>query len=429
MESELSQKALSDINLKPTSGMVKEAKRGLEWRSEFGRGGTQVGISRARDISNGKDMSIKTVKRMFSFFSRHESDKTGKGFKKGEKGYPSNGRIAWALWGGDAGFSWSRKKRDQIKKEEEKNITMENKQFTKAIIDKTPNEKGEMVFTASTSSVDRESDIINPDGWVLDTFKDGGPLLWGHDQSKLPIGRVLWVKVDDGRLVGKAKFNGQTQLSTDVEKLVRSGDLKGLSVGFRPMDMKMNNEGGRTFTKQELLEISVVNVPANPDAIIHNIKSLEIKSAPVLQALIPEQKETVDECIERKIPIIMEENPTMEEDQAYAIAREMCMESTITDSTEGECKGCACNESKKQKEKGDCPMDDPDCPNYEKSLPLIDLDELMKKVDSLTEKVDTLIKENNSEEKVEMDLREKKMQILRRAVSKYLKEKSNNSEV
>ena len=167
MESELSQKALSDINLKPTSGMVKEAKRGLEWRSEFGRGGTQVGISRARDISNGKDMSIKTVKRMFSFFSRHESDKTGKGFKKGEKGYPSNGRIAWALWGGDAGFSWSRKKRDQIKKEEEKNITMENKQFTKAIIDKTPNEKGEMVFTASTSSVDRESDIINPDGILV----------------------------------------------------------------------------------------------------------------------------------------------------------------------------------------------------------------------------------------------------------------------
>ena len=74
-------------------------------------------------------------------------------------------------------------------------------------------------------------------------------------------------------------------------------------------------------------------------------------------------------------------------------------------------------------------MDDPDCPNYEKSLPQLDLDEWMKKVDSLTEKVDTLIKENNSEEKVEMDLREKKMQILRRAVSKYLKEKSNNSEV
>ena len=46
-------KALSDIDLKPTGGMVEEAKRGLDWRSEFGRGGTEVGIARARDISNG----------------------------------------------------------------------------------------------------------------------------------------------------------------------------------------------------------------------------------------------------------------------------------------------------------------------------------------------------------------------------------------
>ena len=302
-------------------------------------------------------------------------------------------------------------RRDQIKREEEKNITMENKQFTKAIIDKTPNDKGEMVFTASTANVDRESDIIKADGWQLDNFKDGGPLLWGHDQTKLPIGRVLWVKVDNGKLVGKAKFNGQTQLSTDVEKLVRSGDLKGLSVGFRPMDMKMNNEGGRTFTKQELLEISVVNVPANPDAIIHTIKSLEIKSEPVIRALT--EKESVNECVDRKVPIILEENPDMDNDQAVAMAHDMC------------------EEDSKSVKATECPMDNPDCPNYskEKSLPLIDLDKLVKKVDSLNDKMDTLIKENNSEEKVEMDLRERKLQILRRAVSKYLKEKSNNSEV
>ena len=75
-------KALSDIDLKPTGGMVEEAKRGLDWRSEFGRGGTEVGIARARDISNGKNMSVKTVKRMFSFFSRHESDKKAEGLER-----------------------------------------------------------------------------------------------------------------------------------------------------------------------------------------------------------------------------------------------------------------------------------------------------------------------------------------------------------
>lgn len=98
----------SDDSYKPTSGMVSEAKQGLEWRSEHGRGGTEVGIARARDISSGKELPLETVKRMHSFFSRHAVDKKGKGFTPGD-GYPSNGRIAWALWGGDAGASWAAK--------------------------------------------------------------------------------------------------------------------------------------------------------------------------------------------------------------------------------------------------------------------------------------------------------------------------------
>ena len=103
---------------KPTNGMIKEADRGLAWRREFGRGGTEVGIARARDISNGRNLSEDTVKRMFSFFSRHEVDKKAEGFRVGEKGYPSNGRIAWALWGGDAGFSWSRKIAESLQQED-----------------------------------------------------------------------------------------------------------------------------------------------------------------------------------------------------------------------------------------------------------------------------------------------------------------------
>ena len=102
---------------KPTDGMKSEAERGLEWRREFGRGGTEVGIARARDIVNGKNLSEDTVKRMYSFFSRHEVDKKAEGFRPGEEGYPSNGRIAWALWGGDAGFSWSKKIAERLDKE------------------------------------------------------------------------------------------------------------------------------------------------------------------------------------------------------------------------------------------------------------------------------------------------------------------------
>mgnify|MGYP001139485422 CR=1 FL=1 len=114
---------------KPTSGMQEEAQRGLDWRREYGRGGTEVGVARARDIVNGKNLSEDTVKRMFSFFSRHEVDKQAEGFSSGEDGYPSAGRIAWALWGGDAGFSWSRDKvagmdEDRAVQTEEKDDTM-----------------------------------------------------------------------------------------------------------------------------------------------------------------------------------------------------------------------------------------------------------------------------------------------------------------
>lgn len=90
----------------PTEGMVEEAQRGLAWREEFGRGGTLVGVARARDIANKRTLSPSTIRRMRSYFARHEVDKDGEGFSPGEDGYPSAGRIAWALWGGDPGKAW-----------------------------------------------------------------------------------------------------------------------------------------------------------------------------------------------------------------------------------------------------------------------------------------------------------------------------------
>jgi HK97 family phage major capsid protein/HK97 family phage prohead protease len=97
-----------DIDLRPTQAMAEEARRGLDWRKEHGRGGTAVGVARARQIVNRQELSPRTVRRMVSFFARHEVDKEAEGFSPGEDGYPSAGRIAWALWGGDAGQTWSR---------------------------------------------------------------------------------------------------------------------------------------------------------------------------------------------------------------------------------------------------------------------------------------------------------------------------------
>ena len=105
----------------PNSGMKAAARRALKWKAE-GKAtgaGTPVGWGRATDIVAGRAMSLSVVKRMFSFFSRHEVDKKGKGFFDGPE-FPSNGRIMWDAWGGDAGFSWSRAIVEREKKKVEK---------------------------------------------------------------------------------------------------------------------------------------------------------------------------------------------------------------------------------------------------------------------------------------------------------------------
>jgi len=93
----------------PTAGMKAAAKRAIRWK-EQGKAkgaGTMVGWTRAGQLARGETLSLSTVKRMYSFFSRHEVDKKGKDFYNTSN--PSNGRIMWDAWGGDAGFSWSRK--------------------------------------------------------------------------------------------------------------------------------------------------------------------------------------------------------------------------------------------------------------------------------------------------------------------------------
>jgi hypothetical protein len=105
----------------PNAGMKAAARRALKWK-EDGKAtgaGTPVGWGRATDIVNGSAMSLDTVKRMYSFFSCHEVDKKGKGFYDGPD-FPSNGRIMWEAWGGDAGFAWSRSIVEREKNKAEK---------------------------------------------------------------------------------------------------------------------------------------------------------------------------------------------------------------------------------------------------------------------------------------------------------------------
>jgi hypothetical protein len=134
MDNDMDNIMKADINLTPTSGMKSAARRALEWKKEGKRGGTRVGLARANQIVNGTELSESTVARMYSFFSRHEVDKKATGFSSGEEGFPSPGRVAWDLWGGDAGYSWSTAKWNSIKnKRENKSDTV-----TKSLWSGTP---------------------------------------------------------------------------------------------------------------------------------------------------------------------------------------------------------------------------------------------------------------------------------------------------
>lgn len=118
---------------KPTAGMASAARRALAWKQEGKPGGTLVGLARANQLKDRDPLSESTVLRMYSFFSRHEPDKQATGFNSGEEGFPSKGRVAWDLWGGDSGYSWSRAKRDKIMRDRESKA-LKLMRITKSIV-------------------------------------------------------------------------------------------------------------------------------------------------------------------------------------------------------------------------------------------------------------------------------------------------------
>jgi len=105
----------------PPKAVRSAARRALDWIGEGKAGGgfTSVGRARASQLASGESVSLETLKRMKSFFSRHEVDKNALGFSQGEKGYPSPGRVSWDAWGGDAGFAWAESMVARAEKDEE----------------------------------------------------------------------------------------------------------------------------------------------------------------------------------------------------------------------------------------------------------------------------------------------------------------------
>ena len=312
-----------EINTKPTDGMVSEAKKGLEWRKEHGRGGTEVGVARARDIQNRKELSFDTVKRMYSFFSRHEVDKKAEGFSPGEKGYPSAGRIAWALWGGDAGFSWSRKiagMLDDDRNEEAVNMdneveveaTVESVDEVRAeeVVEETVEETAEAVEETTDEVVEETDRSASPEVQhramememspideetrtvkmalsseepvarsfgteVLDHTREAidlsflasgrAPLLLDHDPEK-QIGVIKSVQLDENarRLRAEVRF-GKGELAREAFSDVVDGIKANISVGYSIDKMERDVDDKETYRAKSWkpVEASLVSIPAD----------------------------------------------------------------------------------------------------------------------------------------------------------------------
>lgn len=97
------------FELRAPADVAEVAKRGLEARERYGRGGTLVGARRARQLAERQVVSIETIKRMVAYFTRHAVDLEAPAAKPGHPDYPSAGRIAWDLWGGAPGRAWARR--------------------------------------------------------------------------------------------------------------------------------------------------------------------------------------------------------------------------------------------------------------------------------------------------------------------------------
>lgn len=137
-------------------------------------------------------------------------------------------------------------------------------------------------FTISTAAIDRERDRIDLAGWDLANFLNNPVVLWGHDASRLPIGRAFDVGIEADALKASVEFIPEDtpeggMFAESVYRLARWGFLGATSVGFRPIKWDYTSDKTRgaddwfpgiDFEEQELVELSIVTVPANPEALI-----------------------------------------------------------------------------------------------------------------------------------------------------------------
>jgi HK97 family phage prohead protease len=132
----------------------------------------------------------------------------------------------------------------------------------------------ELEVVGSTGSMDRDGEVVEPTAWDLKNFKKNPVILAGHDYHSPAIARATNVKLEDGKLKFKIKFptEGAYPIADIDRKLYKEGIMSATSVGFIAREWQDGDgkagKPWRTYTKAELLELSLVTVPSNPEALV-----------------------------------------------------------------------------------------------------------------------------------------------------------------
>ena len=280
---------------RPPQGAREEAERGLEWRREYGRGGTAVGVARARDIANGENLSMDTIRRMVSYFARHEVDKQGQGWNRDEPGYPSAGRIAWALWGGDPGRTWAEsmvERADDGKsanvegRRTRRQVSMQQKSATatfkvKAATDAAPHGEVEALVSVF-GNVDLVGDRVMPGAFdkSLASIKEAGraiPFVWSHQWSdpNAYIGKVTEaVETKDGLMVRAELFD--TPTAQHIRTLLASGVVSEFSFAYDVIGQRDGKDGVNELTQLHVLEVGPTLKGANPATQLVGVRSADV---------------------------------------------------------------------------------------------------------------------------------------------------------
>jgi len=170
--------------------------------------------------------------------------------------------------------------------------------------------KDTITVVASSNAVDRDGDVLDPKGWDLKNFQTNPVLLWSHNASELPIGKVLDVHTEGDELIAEVKFADHT-FAGEVEKLVRNGFINTTSVGFMPQEVEAKEA---LTSKQELLELSFVNVPSNPTATVRREwKDFQAKVKDFEKKIEEDKEDCKEDCdceksVEKSGRVISEKN-------------------------------------------------------------------------------------------------------------------------